>query len=840
MTLALPLRLALRNLRGGVGRYGIFLGCIVLGVAAIVSVGSFSGAIRAGMLEDGQALLGGDVELSLAQRRLSAGEARFLAARGVVDEIATLRAMAESRNRHALVEIKAVDDDYPLFGQVAVDPGTLGEALRADASGDRIAVDPLLASRLSLAIGDWVNIGNAEFRLAALIRSEPDRVADGFILGPRVLMTKDALARTGLVKPGSLVTWRYRVALSSSAEPSAFIADLRSRFPDAGWRVRDRTNAAPGVSDYVERMSFFLTLAGLTSLVAGGLGVANAVKSLLDRRRRDIAVLRMLGASPGIGFAACLFEVLLVGLAGTVAGLLLGTLASLAAALSFGALLPLPLHVGLTPGPPAYGAAFAILTILGFSLAPLARARGVSAAELVRGVGGTAPGRIRARDSAAILASFTLLVGLVFLAFDDARATRWYVAGFAASLAILAGLGRGLVEAARRMPRPRDPLLGLAIANLHRPGAPTPTIAVSLGLGLTLFVMLSLLDRSLRHELEASLPASAPSFFFLDVDDASRSGFLDLVRSEPSVTSVSEAPMLRGRIVTVRGVPAERLTVAPDAQWALRGDRGLTYSDVLPQGSRLVEGDWWTAGYSGPPLVSFTEDIASALGLKRGDEVTVNVLGRDVTATVASLRSVDWRSLGMNFVMVFSPNALAGAPHSNLVSLRMDPAREDAFLDRVASAFPATTAIRIRDALAAVSEFLSEILLAVRASNALTLLTGILVVAGAWTASLGARSYETAVLKALGATRGQLLSLLAIEFAIVGLASAMLAVAAGTLVAWAVCEFYLKIDFAFSLPLVLTTVVLAMAGSLAAGLAATWRALEVRTSSLLRQEVPIP
>jgi putative ABC transport system permease protein len=386
------------------------------------------------------------------------------------------------------------------------------------------------------------------------------------------------------------------------------------------------------------------------------------------------------------------------------------------------------------------------------------------------------------------------------------------------------------------MPKPANAALRFAIANLYRAGTALPQITLSLGLGLTLFVALSLLDRSLRSEIETALPAKAPSYFFLNVDRSETDRFLAAVGEEKTVDQLSSAPMLRGRITRVKGTPAHAVTPAGDGAWALRGDRGLTFADNLPEGSRLVAGRWWPRDYSGPPLVSFTEDVAQGLGLGIGDEVSVNVLGRELTATVSNLRRVDWRSLGMNFVMVFSPNALAGAPHSTLVTVSLAPEREAAFLDRIARGFPTVTAVRVRDALDAVSDLFGKFILAVRAASALAIVTGLLVLAGALLTTLSARTYDAVVLKTFGATRPQLMGIFAVEFLTAGLATAVFAVLAGSLTAWALTRYVLDIPFDFSSTTAVLAAGLSMAATLVTGLVASWTALAAKPATHLRRE----
>jgi putative ABC transport system permease protein len=835
--LPLSLRFALRDLRSGFGGLRILLACIVLGVTAIAAVGSLSEAVRSGLEEEGQPLLGGDIEIALAQRRLSPEESAFIARWGEVSAVASSRAMASAGDHFALIEIKAADARYPLYGSVALQGApSLDTALALRGPHYGIAVDPLLMDRLGLRLGDRLKIGDALFDLRAAITREPDRIADGFVLGPRVLMSHEGLAATGLVKPGSLLSWRYRLKLD---DPSAYqiVADAITReFPEAGWRIRTRNEAAPGVSRYLERLTFFLTLVGVTSLIVGGVGIANAVSAFIARRRRQIAMLRLIGSDAALVFSTYLWEVMLAASAAIIAGLIIGALLPFAIRGFFGSLFPVPLRTGIYVAPLALAAVFGFLTTLVFSLWPLARAREIGPLELIRNAPVIRHRLPALRDLLTLALAAACLLALFFIAFREYWMTLFYVLGLAGSLLLLLLLGRMLTVLARRAPKPANAGLRFAIANLYRPGTPLPSVVLSLGLGLTLFVALSLLDRSLRSELQTALPAHAPSYFFLDVASGEQEGFLAAVRQEKTVEAIVTAPMLRGRITKVKGTPAAEVKAAPEGAWALRGDRGLTYADNLPEGSRLVSGRWWPKDYAGPPLVSFTEDVAKAIGLGIGDQVSVNVLGRELNATVASLRLVDWRSLGMNFVMVFSPNALAGAPHSNLVTVSLPPEREAAFLSRIARSFPTVTAVRVRDALDAVSNLLGKLVLAVRAASGLAIATGLLVLSGALATSLSARTYDAVVLKTFGATRSQLIAVYAVEFLLSGLATSLFAIVAGSLAAWALTRYVLEIPFDFSFAAALLTAGLSMAVTLAAGLIGSWRALGARPAVHLRRE----
>ena len=836
----LAARFAMRELRSGVQELNLLIACLALGVAAIAVVNSLSAAIDRGMSEQGQPLLGGDLEFSVMHRDLTPDEQAFLAQNGTVNMVATLRAMASAKSERTLVEVKAVDEAYPLFGQVSLEDGEarLGEALALRDGRYGAVADPALLQRLGLKPGDVLQLGQAALTVRAALAGEPDRIADGFALGPRLMISRAALKATDLVQPGSLVTWRHRLKLNNG-DPANLLQvreEAQRRFPQAGWRIRGRDNAAPQVNRFIDRVSFFLAIAGLAALVTGGVGVANTVRAFLARRMPNIAMLKCLGAPAQLVFAACFIEVLAVSIVAILMGLVPGALAPLAVAKLFGTYLPLPIATGVEWRALAIAGVYGLLTAIGFALGPLALAMDVRPMVLLRRAAGLPQGQFRPEVVAGQVLAVVAVAAVARKTLPDFGVTLWFLAGLMGSFVVLFGLARGVMAVAQRLPPPANAVRAYALASLYRPGAATPSAVLSLGLGLTLLVTLAMVDRSISREVEASLPATAPSFYFIDVPNGERDRFMAVLQGTGGVDKIGDAPMLRGQITKVNGVPADKVKVAPGVSWALGGDRGLTYAAEPSRGTTIVAGEWWPQNYGGPPLVSLTADVAEGLGLKLGDTISVNVLGREVTAKVASFRSVDWRSLEMNFVMIFSPNTLAGAPHTHVVTARAEPAQQAAVLKAVASAFPAVTSISIREALATVGKLLEQLMGAIRMASAVTLLAGVLVLAGALAAPLSARQYDFAVLKTYGATRRQLIGALVFEHAILGLGCALFAVVLGSLSAYGIVRHVMEMPFTFSLTVAVWIALAGMATTIIAGVLTAWPALSVKPARRLRGE----
>ena len=839
----LPLRYALRELRSGLRGFYVFIACIALGVMTIAGVGSVAGSLQNGLAREGRVILGGDLAFNLIQREATPTERRFIASQGVVSTAATLRAMAQTPGNAALVELKAVDSAYPLYGTVALKPALDLPALFAERDGAfGAAAAPLLLERLNLKLGDHVKIGAADIQIRAELEGEPDKLAGILDFGPRLLIGEAALRATGLLQPGSLVRWHYRVKLpdanAGGGAVSAAVDAANRALPEAGWEIRTRTNASPRMQRDVERFTQFLTLVGLTALLVGGVGVANAVKGHLDRRREVIATLKALGATGGGVFTVYLSQILLLALFGAAIGLGLGAALPFVIKSAFGAMIPLPIEPAVYPAQLLLALLYGILTAAAFALWPLGRAHDIPVSALFRDEVSAQTSWPRKRYSIAAAGATLVLVAAAILLAYDQRIAVYFVITAAAVLGVLRLVAALLMAAARSMPHKGSALVRLAMANIHRPGAITPTVVLSLGLGLALLVTLVEVDGNLRRQLTAALPKHAPAFYFTDIPAADASRFDALLGSVAPGAELERVPMLRGRIVSANGVKAEDLKPSSDAAWVLQSDRGITFTGTVPEGSRVVEGQWWGPGYEGPPLVSFERKLAQGLGLKLGDTVTVNVLGREITARIANLRSVDWQSLGINFVMVYSPGAFRGAPVTHIATLtypRGSSARDEArVVKAVAAAFPSVTAIQVKEAIEAVAKLVSNLTLAIRGASLITLLAAVLVLGGALAAGRRNRIYDAVVLKTLGATRRRLLAAYGLEYLILGLATAAFGMGAGSAAAWFVVTRVMDLGFVWLPGPAVAAAAGALAITIGLGLVGTFFALNQKPAAVLR------
>ena len=841
--LRLILTFALRELRAGVGGFGVFIGCIALGVAVITGVGALTDALLTGFASQGRTLLGGDITLRRVHKRASATELAQMRELGKIAETATMRSMARlpDGSDQSLVEIKAVGPAYPLLGNMTLNgDASFEKAVRQD---NGAVVAQSLLDRLGLKVGDKIKLGSGLVAITGIIENEPDKISARLAFGPRVMLSHAALAATDLVKPGTLISWRYAVlAPDGDAQPLATVMRLRDivrkQLPEGGFIVRDRRDPSPSITRVLTRLREFLTLLGLAALLIGGVGVANAVQTFIERRRKVVATYKSVGAAGNLVFGIYLTQVMVIALLGTIVGVAIGSIVPVLLGQAFGDALPISVSGSISWNNVGIGMLYGLLVALFFVLWPLGQTERIRPAALFRDEVGGVEGLPSRKVMVLTAAAAALLIGFTIWASGNMRLSLGFLGGAAAILGLFWLIGWGVTLAARRMPRPRRPELALAMVGLAAPGGLTRAVVLSLGAGLSLLVAVALVDASLIDELRGRMPENSPDYFAVDIAKQDRTTFEQSVLGNVAKTKIETAPMLRGRIIKLKDVAADEAKVKPEAKWVLNGDRGLTYAEDIPKGSKIVAGKWWDKDYSGEPLVSFVADLAEEMGLKVGDTVTVNILGRNIKARIGSLREIEWQSLSINFVMIFSPNTLKAAPHNLLATVKFPDgtsAESEAAVARaVGKALPNVSMIRVKDAINAFAEVFGRVMIAVRVAASITLLAGALVLAGALATAQQRRILQAVVLKCIGATRRKLLISHLAEYGLLAFLTAAVALVVGSFAAWLVVTFVLEGQFVFSWIAVAGALGVSVFLILAFGMFGTWRVLATKPVPVLR------
>jgi len=829
------LRLAWRETRGAGRHFAYLIACITLGVGALVAVGSFAGSLERTVSRSARALMGGDVEIRSTQPLSAAGEAVVAeTARGGVEvlRVQELVAMSAAGNRSQIVELKTVAPGYPFYGELVTEPAAPVATLIGTG---RALVHPSLLQKLGTAVGDRMTIGEADFVISGVILQEPDRAVGVFSLGPRVMIAPEDLPRTRLVRPGSRVRHRVLFRLPPETSADAFKEMVAARLPDTAARVTTYAQAQPGVRRFWNQLTVYLGLTGLVALMVGGIGVATSVRAFVRGKLDTIAVLKCLGAGWRQVLAAYLLQTVLLGLGGSLLGAALGTALQLALVPALSSLLPFPLEASVSVRSVLAGLAMGTGLTLLFALWPLLDIRRVPPALILRrDVEARLPGR------RPWLAGVPIAAGLAALAFWQAGSFKvgaLFVLGLAGALALLGFAARLVIAAARRLPRLRGLAWRQAVANLHRPGSHAGVVLVSLGLAVMLIVAVALLEQSLRAELADRGPERSPAFFFIDIQPDQAGPFARLVTLRaghaPELT-----PVVRSRLATINGAP-----VAHDPQqkreevWYLSREYVLTWAAEPPSHNTIVAGHWWSEDETRRgPLISVEEEIAKNLGVTVGGSLGFDIQGVTVEARVVNLRRVDWQSFNTNFFVIFSQGALDGAPSTYLATARVGPADEGAVQSAVTAAFPNVTAIPVREVLERIAAVLDQIALAVRLLAGVSIMTGLIVTAGALGVSRHQRLYQSVILKALGATRGLVARVFAVEYALLGVAAGLCGSLLAAALAWGVGRWALDIRWAGSPLTIASGVAGATLLALCVGFLGTFRLLGRKPLGVLRGE----
>ncbi|MBX7527361.1 ABC transporter permease [Qipengyuania vesicularis] len=794
MSWATAWRIARRDLNARFKGLRLLLVCIFLGTAALAAIGSLTAAIERELAANGQAFLGGDVQIELWQRSLNEEERAALEELGTVSAGTRLQAMARKDDIAAPIELKAVDAAYPLYGALTLE----GKGEVAAPSGDEAYIAPGAADRLGVAAGDTIAIGTETLTVAGIIADEPDRLGEGFQLGPTIIVAEDVPERAGLLAPGAMYQSKTRVALDTPRNLESIEEDLEARFPDSGFDIDTAERAAPGTDRFVERMSEFLTLVGLAALVIAGIGIGGGVSSYLDARRQSVATLKVLGADSRDIARIYALQIFAASAVGSIAGLAVGVAVVPILAQALDGLLPVNAGFVLDPGALLLAATYGLLVALIFAAPPLMRARHFPAMALMRAR--VAP---LARDKSAILVVIAGLVAIVALALSTSSRpflAGGFLAGAALVLALLALLGWLIRKGAASIPRAKSPIARAALANIHRPGSSTGALVTALGFGLAAFVLLAAIQSSIDGNIQSRVPERAPDYFVLDVPRDREGDFRTLVAQTDENAQVSAVAALRGSVLAFGPGGAMTRTASleeiPDGAWPLRGERGLTYAATVPPGSEVTAGEWWGPMHEGEYLVSIDEEFAEAAGLEIGDKLTFGVLGAEIETRIASTRRIDWENMGFNYVFVLSPNALRETPHNLAATIELtEDVPTGPLLQALVREFPSTSVIEVGGVLQQARTILEQVGLATLAAASVAVLAGLAVLLGAIAAARASRTYDTVVLRVLGADRGQILKMQLAEYAVLAGALAVVALGLGSLTAWLVVTQLFEFDW---------------------------------------------
>jgi len=845
MNPSLYLRLLARESRGSWKRFAFFVACLAVGVAAVVSVAGLSAALAEGVRREARQLLAADLSVSSLQP-LPADLLEFLTRRPElqmteIKELVTMAAVVKRPGRPGasqLVELKMVQGQYPFYGVLDTDPqGPLEPMLSAEA----VLVAPDLLSRLALRVGDEIRLGGEAFRIAGVVHSEPDQGSGPFRLGPRVMVNGDGFRRADLDQRGSRVLHRLLLKLPSETgaeEAEGLATELRDRVGEFdGIRVRTYKDAQETLQQAIQRVERFLGLVALLSLLLGGLGVAQTTRAWLASRIDAIAIYRCLGLRPNDVTKLYLGHAVLLGLAGGILGAAVGILIQQFVPTLIGDLLPVSELTWWSPGAVAKGIGLGVGLALLFTLAPLLATRRVSPMRVLRkDVEPVAQGRV-----STLLLSGLLLLGIwmaAALQARDAKLGSQFTLGIVVAAGLLALAAFVLMRSLAPLGRRLEPVWARhGVGSLAQPGAATLGSVVAVGLGVILVTALGFVERGLSDELRGELPTSAPTAFLIDIQPDQWPEVERLLRQQGS-TSIDSVAVVTARLRSVDGKAVSELAEASsddgDRRWALTREQRLTYLQELPADNSIIEGELWSDPEA--PEVSVEEGFATELGVELGSRLGFDIQGIPLELSVTSIRTVDWRTFGINFFLVVEPGVLEDAPQVRIATARFPPRAEQAAQDLLAAEFPNVTLLKIREVLEKIARGLDKMTSGVRFLGSFSILAGILILAGGISAGSVQRGQRVALLKTLGMTRREIAAMMATEYALIGSVAGVIGTAGGALLSWFVLTQSMELSWQPYPRLILLSLGLSVVLTALTGIVASWGALQRRPLAVLRAD----
>ena len=800
------IKFAFKDLRGGLSKFWIFFICLFFGVLTISSIGTFRESIKQGLQTEASEILGGDISLTLAYRGASLDELKEIEAiSSSFTEVISFRSMVSTIDKvdeynQALVQVKSVDQNYPLIGEVIIEPDiSIKEALKKNGSNYGILVENNLLNQLNLKVGSNLNLGKSVYNIRGTISSIPDIGSNGFSLGSKVILDTNSLENSGLLKKGTLYETNYYLKIPKNRDLEVIKSLFFEKFSEKGFRWRDIRNPAPGIEAVVNRLYFFLTILGMSGLIIGGVGVSTSVTAYLNIKRRTIATLKTIGTTTSILTRIYLIQILTMSFVGTTLGALAGSYMLKLAEPSLNAVIPFPMRVEIFIKPILISLILGILISLIFSLIPLFNFCDKKITYLYRSH--SINSRLELPNSRQLFYLFTLILTLIIIILlisPDIKLALWFIFGSIFSFIILNLMALFLKLSTKKLitsNKIHNMLsLKLALASIGSENGENKSVLLSIGIGLVILATMGQIEKNLQYTLTNDIPEKAPLYFLIDIQKNQKESLISLLKEKNLISDIKTAPMLRGFITKINNKDVSELKID---HWALRGDRGITYETKPTTAENITKGEWWPSNYNGPPLISFAQNEANELGLAIGDNITVNILGRDLTGTIYSFREVNFATMGINFLMVFNPGALINAPHTNIATIYAPKKSETQIIKIITQNFPNITSVSVRETVEKVKDIILKSSLIIKWCASLIIFLGFFVIIGALSTSEQNRIFESSILKTLGASKKIIFLSIILRSVVIGSFAGLVAILLGSLMSWVVISYFLNSEFSF-------------------------------------------
>ncbi|MBX2835204.1 MAG: ABC transporter permease [Gammaproteobacteria bacterium] len=832
------LGLALRDLHGSRAMRSLWLFCasLVLGIILVSACANLLELVKQGFAEQQRHLFGGDLQIS-QRTPLSKEQLAWIQANGDVSLLLELRTMLGTENgEFTVVELQSVDTAYPLYGEVELSNShTLHSAMALSDDGLwGAAFDPVLIEQLGLKAGQVVTIGELEMELRATIIQQPDRSLRADVRGPPVLVHKEALTASGLLQPTSLVDYDYRVRISD--DPAIWRDRLSQQFPTATWEVQTIQDRSDLVSDRLNKVASVLLLIGFSTLFIGGLGVSNSINAWLQTKFSTVATLQSLGFKDAQVAWIFVGQVIILGAIASAVGAVLGACIAWFTALSLSARLPMDTGITQLLLPTLLSIVFGVLTSLLFALPLLGRTLKLPTGHLIRGLipdSATTPKNYRR----ATLAVFIILVALLLLLIPEPWVAIGFVLVFIGLLLLLELIIKGIRTATRWLSSlvifKQRVAVRLASASLSRKSSSLRPMLLSLGTALTLIVAASLVIAATVNTLNSTVPGRAPSLVFYDLQQPQVDSFTQLVQSIDGFQEMAVVPLVLGRLTKVNG---ETLSSSNSAQRALEAndEHKLSYRNASIDNTTVDRGAWWPDDYDGSTLVAMEDREADQLGLQVGDNLMFSILGEDIPATLTAIYSQARFETSFWLEAVFSPGVLDPFITRNIGSIRVDAGKDVSAMSAVATEYPNVVMVRTAKVLAAARSVLASASWGVLAIAIVSLAASILVMGSVVAVSRQRQLYEATVMHAVGTRTSLIFRSVIYEYLLLALTLTLFATTIGTVIAWVVLEYWLKLTMGGLWVLGLTIAIITSCLCLLSGALWLLKSLSVSPAMLLK------
>ncbi len=822
----LTTRIAFREILGGWRGLIVFYLCVIISATVLIVVEEISANFKGNFQAKAKEILGGDLEVITSNFQMDSDQLASLQQYGKVSMVTDLRGMLIYNQSTKIIEIKSIDETYPLYGSFDQELSELHQT-------DGVLLAQELMVNMGIKIGDMVQIGGYDFNVLGVAPTEPDWFASAFVLGPRVLMSTKSLSKTFLIQPGSLIRYKYRLKLLDNVSLEEAKSAIKGIHNSASWIVRDYKQGNTMFVNSVERFEFFLMLAGISNLLICGVGIAAATRFFMEKKLPHVAVLKSCGAAKKNIMYIYLQLIGLVSLDSFVTSVFFSWLITCY-------LLPvlnniLPFYVDFH----FYWSAifkvfiFVILTIVTFTLPVLLNSIDIKPASLFRGVYFLEFNHTKER-ALIYFVSCSVLFFILLLYSEDVFFLSGYLIAAVLTFLIYYHAGNAFKKSMKIF-NISGSALRLAIGNIQRPGSSLTTIMLAIGVSLTVFIVLSTTQYNIAARLNDTIPKKAPSLFLIDIQDNQITPLRQI--ADTVAKNLIIKPSVQGLITHINGKSVENLNINKGSEWAVRNHRRLSYSANAPENTVISQGKWWDANYNGRPLVSLDENLAKGFGVGIGDEITFNILGRSIEAEIYNLRNIDYSSFNINFAVIFSPGIIDNFPKSYFATLKIDDERKEyQFIQDVSDKFPNIVSIRTSDSIEIAKKYIGDIVSAIEIIVLISLASGIIVLAGSFLAHQERRKYDLIILKVLGAGSFDIYKTLVLEAVILSVLAGFISVLIGNVGAYFILK-YLRFDtFDFSISQNLLTMVVTICAVIVVIVLSSYKIFSTKPSHILRNE----